>query len=125
MNTDNAKATPAVILLIFFLPSSPSSRSLSSGGRAYVNSCIIIDALIYGVIESENNVACESAPPVIVFRYSRKLPFVAFYCIQLLTTAVSRNGTATALPNLKITIMSNVYKSFFLISGTLQARFSV
>ena len=37
----------------------------------------MMDALMNGVIESEKIVACDSAPPVMIFRYSRKLPLVA------------------------------------------------
>jgi hypothetical protein len=85
----------------------------------------MIDALMYGVIDNEKTVACESAPPVIVFRYSRKFPSTALLSIHVPTVLESRKGTVTALPNLKMIIMSNVYNSFLRISGTLHARLSV
>jgi hypothetical protein len=53
-------------------------------------------------------VAFDSAPPVRMFRYSRKLPFVAFSETQLCTLARSRNGTVTADPSLKMIIMMSV-----------------
>ena len=125
MNMEIASATAAVILLSFFCPSSPSSRRRSRGGSAYVRSCMMMDALMYGVIESENTVACESAPPVMIFRYSRKLPPVALSAIQPATTPVSRNGTTRAQPRRKTIIMKNVYKSFLRMSLIIQASLRV
>jgi hypothetical protein len=86
---------------------------------------MIMDALIYGVIESEKKVACERAPPVRMFIYSRKLPSVAFVDIHSCTVAISRNGTVIALPILNTMIIMRVYRKFLRISGTLHAFFSV
>ena len=76
-------------------------------------------------MDSEKMVACESAPPVKMSRYSRKFPLVAFWDIQSETTDVSRNGTTTEQPKRKIMIMNNVYKSFLRMSLILQASLSV
>ena len=67
-----------------------------------------MEALIYGVIDNENIVAFESAPPVIILRYSRKFPPVADLSIHSLTTDVSRNGTVMTLPILKIMMINRV-----------------
>ena len=63
---------------------------------------------MYGVIDNENIVAFESAPPVMMFKYSRKFPPVADSFIQSLTTDVSRNGTVMTLPILKIMMINRV-----------------
>ena len=42
----------------------------------------MMDALIYGVIDREKIVAFDNAPPVKIFKYSRKLPSVALVLIH-------------------------------------------
>ena len=66
--TARPRVTKRVIVWIFFCPSLPSFAIRSSAGIAIVNSCIMIEALIYGVIERPKMEASWRAPPVRTFR---------------------------------------------------------
>ena len=67
MATDCIRARPVVIYLaiwlIFFLPISPSFESCASFGITTCRSCIIMVAVMYGIIPREKTANLESAPP--------------------------------------------------------------
>ena len=49
-------ATTRVIRCSFFLPTSPSLERRSSAGIATPSSCMMMDALMYGVMDMANSV---------------------------------------------------------------------
>ena len=74
-----------VIVVSFFLPSSPSLLMRSNAGIPTVNSCTIIEALMYGPIPSANSVPFASALPVMPLMSVRKsFPSIASLNVLLI-----------------------------------------
>ena len=88
---------------------------------------MIIDALMYGVIDIAKIVALLNAPPDIMFRKPSK-EFPAPVDVGSLSGAISsfnaatfRNGTGIAAPIRKMTMIIRVNRSFLRSSGIFHA----
>lgn len=105
MPHDNVKYL--VILLIFCLPVSPSFFCISSSvGMIFINSCVIIDEFIYGMIPKLNIPIVENPPPEKIFK---KLTIVFLFKLAVIS-AWLMPGIGINIPILEKNKMINVIK---------------
>ena len=112
-----------VIAVIFFRPSSPSFCISSSAGMAIVRSCMIMEAVIYGVTDNAKIDICSNDPPVKELKMFSESPRA--FCMYSLIASALIPGTVIRLPSLITTRIKNVYKSLLRISCTLNALIKV
>ena len=93
-----------VTLAIFLRPSSPSLLHASNVGITAPNNCMIIDALMYGVILIAKIENLLNAPPANKSSKPNKLPLVN----KLSITDASTPGTGIWIPKRKTMNISNV-----------------
>ena len=121
--TDSMSARPMVTYLVysvsFFLPSS-SFESSSSDGNATVRSWMMMEDVIYGVMDSAKIDSCSKEPPVIVLNH----PNASLFDMESNSCwkyAELTPGIGRFEPNLMTTSIRKTKISLFLKSFTLNA----
>jgi hypothetical protein len=109
----------AGVLGNFFRPSSPSLASFSNLGMTTVKSCMMMDALIYGVILMANMENLLKEPPEI----TSKNPNKALLFTRSAKTWLLTPGTGMCAPSLKTNIIPRVNKILRLSSSIFKAFF--
>ena len=108
----NGNVNHLVYCWIFCVHCCHCSCSSSRWGTTACNSCIIIDALMYGINHTAIIEKLSSVHQRSIAKYSSQLPD----CIVLaISCHTSTNGTGINTRNLYTTRIAIVYKSFFLI----------
>ena len=104
--------------VIFFWPDAPSFDHFSSLGITTVNSCMMIELVIYGMMPSAKMANWVSAPPENRFK-NPSTPLLSADDFSCFTASKSIPGTGICVPSRNRPITARVNKILFRSSGTL------